>query len=155
MTNTTITNFYETDHDQLDGLFREFQRMKRTDFAHAEKSFSLFKSGLERHIRWEEEILFPLFEKKTGIISGPTQVMRIEHERIKRHLGAIHWSVQMHDMETDGEERSLLEVLSAHNEKEERILYPAIDHTLEEEEEAAVFSKMKMIAPEGFQHSHA
>jgi len=74
--------------------------------------------------RWEEEILFPLFEKKTGMQFGPTYVMRNEHKEIAAHLESIHKKVQKADPSSDREEQKLLEVLGAHNQKEEAILYP-------------------------------
>jgi iron-sulfur cluster repair protein YtfE (RIC family) len=60
---------------------------KLADVERAESIFLSFKSELERHIIWEEDILFPVFEKKTGIKDGgPTSVMRMEHIQIKNHL---------------------------------------------------------------------
>ena len=60
------------------------------DIERAESIFLFFKSELERHIIWEEDILFPVFERKTGIKDGgPTSVMRIEHIQIKNHLQEI------------------------------------------------------------------
>jgi iron-sulfur cluster repair protein YtfE (RIC family) len=86
-----ISIYYETDHDRLDDLFKNFQQLKRSDFSKAKQFFKEFKIGLQRHIIWEEEILFPLFEEKTGLKNGgPTEVMRLEHRQIKTHLETIH-----------------------------------------------------------------
>jgi len=79
-----ITKFMGQDHDRLDELFREFQTLKGSDFAKAKHAFSEFKRGLQRHIVWEEEILFPLFEHQTDIQDrGPTAVMRMELARMR------------------------------------------------------------------------
>ena len=146
-----ITNYYEGDHDRLDGLFRSFQELKRTDFAKAKSCFVDFKEGLQRHILWEEEILFPLFEQKTGMTAGgPTQVMRNEHSMIKSFLAQIHDLVQLQSPETDDAERKLLETLSAHNIKEEQILYPAIDSSLEGEEITRIFARMESVPRDGY-----
>ena len=73
----TIREFYEQDHDRLDELFKTFQQLKRSDFAKAKEAFKEFKFGLQRHIVWEEDLLFPLWEEKTGMSEGgPTFVMR-------------------------------------------------------------------------------
>ena len=73
----TISEFYEQDHDRLDELFKTFQKLKRSDFAKAKEAFKEFKFGLQRHIVWEEGVLFPLWEEKTGMSEGgPTFVMR-------------------------------------------------------------------------------
>jgi iron-sulfur cluster repair protein YtfE (RIC family) len=117
----SITEHFGADHDRLDGIFTEFQSLKRTDAAAAKQKFQLFLTGLTRHIVWEEDALFPLFEERTGMKnSGPTSVMRLEHREIKRHLDEIHDKVRAADPDSDALEAELLEVLKAHNMKEER-----------------------------------
>lgn len=139
-----ITPFYTEDHDKLDEYFQCFQKTKRRDYARAGECFEKFESGLRRHIAWEEEILFPLFEEKTGMTDGgPTFVMREEHRQIKALLEEVHKKVQRRDPESDQEEQQLFEVLKQHNYKEEAILYPAIDRAASDEEREAVFKKMK------------
>ncbi len=142
----TITTFYEEDHDRLDELFKVFQTSKRSDFAKAKEAFKEFKVGLQRHIVWEEELLFPMWEEKTGMIEdGPTPVMRFEHSQIKQQLDAIHQKVEGQNLDTDQEEQALLNLLSSHNRKEERALYPAIDNVINTDEREKVFSDMKSI----------
>ncbi|MBI4436679.1 MAG: hemerythrin domain-containing protein [Candidatus Omnitrophica bacterium] len=144
-----IAPYYEADHDRLDGLFRNFQSSKRSDFSKAKESFREFKIGLQRHIIWEEEILFPLFEEKAGMKGmGPTEVMRQEHRQIKNLLEAIHHKVAKQDPGSDAEETALLEVLGAHNQKEEKILYPAIDQFLSDQDREVVFRRMKGVRGE-------
>lgn len=142
----TITTFYEEDHDRLDELFKVFQTSKRSDFAKAKEAFKEFKVGLQRHIVWEEELLFPMWEEKTGMIEdGPTPVMRFEHSQIKQLLDAIHQKVEGQNLNTDQEEQALFNLLSSHNRKEERALYPAIDNVINTDEREKVFSDMKSI----------
>ena len=62
-----VMDFMAQDHDRLDAIFRQFQSRKTAGLSDAEKLFSEFKTGLEKHIVWEEEILFPLFEDPTGM----------------------------------------------------------------------------------------
>jgi iron-sulfur cluster repair protein YtfE (RIC family) len=142
----TITAFYEKDHDRLDELFKTFQTVKRSDFAKAKEAFKEFKVGLQRHILWEEELLFPMWEEKTGMVEdGPTPVMRFEHEQIKKLLAAIHQKVEQQNLETDQDEQTLVNLLSSHNRKEERALYPAIDNVINLNEREKVFSDMNGI----------
>lgn len=142
----TITAFYAEDHDRLDELFKIFQASKRSNFVKAKEAFKEFKVGLQRHIVWEEELLFPMWEEKTGMIEdGPTPVMRFEHDQIKQLLDAIHQKVERQDLDTDRDEQTLLNLLSSHNRKEERALYPAIDNVTSADERATVFSNMKTI----------
>jgi len=147
----TISEFYEKDHDQLDELFKTFQRLKRSDFAKAKEAFEAFRIGLQRHIVWEEDLLFPLWEKKTGRFEeGPTVVMRVEHRQIKQQLEAIHGKAGEQNPDSDKEEQALLDLLGSHNRKEERAFYPAIDQVANAEEREAVFQDMKNIPEERY-----
>lgn len=142
----TISAFYEEDHDRLDELFKTFQRLKRLDFAKAKEAFKEFKIGLQRHIVWEEDLLFPLWEEKTGMSEGgPTFVMRNEHRQIGQQLEAIHDKVAEQNPDSDQEEQALLDILGSHNMKEERVLYPAIDNVTNSEERETIFRNMKDI----------
>jgi iron-sulfur cluster repair protein YtfE (RIC family) len=147
----SVQTSFATDHDRLDELFVQFQNTKRSDYAKAKEFFKQFKFGLQRHIVWEESILFPLFEKKTGMFeTGPTQVMRYEHRRIGALLEAIHKKVQQQDPNSDSEERALLEALSAHNQKEETVLYPTLDRLTKDVERAEAFTAMEKVPEEAY-----
>ena len=147
----TISEFYEQDHDRLDELFKTFQKMKRSDFPKAKEAFKAFKFGLQRHIVWEEDVLFPLWEEKTGMSEGgPTFVMRAEHRQIGQQLEAVHDKVGDQNPDSDQEEQALLDLLGSHNMKEERVLYPAIDQLTSAEERKIVFRNMKNIPEERY-----
>lgn len=141
-----ISAIFERDHDRLDELFKTFQQLKRSDFLKAKEAFKAFKTGLQRHIVWEEDLLFPLWEEKTGLSEGgPTFVMRNEHRQIGQWLDAIHDKVAEQNPESDREEQALLSLLGSHNMKEERVLYPSIDQVTSAEERDRVFQQMKAI----------
>ena len=147
----TVSAFFQQDHDRLDALFQSFQTLKRHDFSKAREAFKEFKFGLQRHIVWEEDLLFPLWEEKTGMSEGgPTFVMRNEHRQIGRQLEAIHDKVAEQDPESDQEERALLTLLGSHNMKEERVLYPAIDQVTSADERDRLFRDMKNIPEERY-----
>ena len=147
----TISEFYEQDHDRLDELFKTFQKLKRSDFAKAKEAFKAFKFGLQRHIVWEEDLLFPLWEKETGMSEGgPTFVMRAEHRQIGQQLEAIHGKVAEQNPDSDQEEQALVDLLGSHNMKEERVLYPAIDQVTSAEERETVFRNMNDIPEERY-----
>ena len=147
----TISAFFEKDHDRLDELFKTFQQLKRSDFPKAKEAFKAFKSGLQRHIVWEEDLLFPLWENKTGMSdSGPTPVMRNEHRQIGQLLEAIHGKVAAQNPDSDQEEEALLDILGPHNRKEERALYPAIDQVAGPEDRETVFQNMENIPEERY-----
>lgn len=151
MPGPTISQVFAEDHDQLDSLFATFQTKKHTDFGKAKEAFREFKSGLERHIAWEEQLLFPLWEEKSGMmLSGPSFVMRGEHRHIGERLEAIHQKVQNEDPDTGVEEEALVALLSAHNMKEERVLYPSIDKLATDEERDELYGKMKAMAEDQY-----
>ncbi len=155
----TVSAFFQQDHDRLDALFQSFQTLKRHDFAKAKEVFKEFKFGLQRHIVWEEDLLFPLWEEKTGMSEGgPTFVMRNEHRLIGSLLEAIHDKVGEQNPDSDQEEAALLNILGSHNMKEERVLYPSIDQVTSDEERKTVFRNMKTIPEERYRvccgHEH-
>jgi len=140
----SINEHYTHDHDRLDDLFHQFQTLKTSDRQNAIKNFEEFKAGLERHIAWEEEILFPSFEKKFGP-GGPTEVMRWEHRKIRKFLDAIAEKLTHRDHDTESEEIELESVLCLHNHKEEDILYPMIDQVTSDEERSEIFAAMSKV----------
>jgi iron-sulfur cluster repair protein YtfE (RIC family) len=146
-----ISVTFEQDHDRLDALFITFQEHKRKDFAKAKEAFVAFKFGLQRHIVWEEDLLFPKWEENSGMAeAGPTQVMRTEHRMICDCLETIHRKVVAQDPDSDGDEQLLLDLLKSHNMKEERILYPSIDQVITEQERAELYQAMKEIPEERY-----
>ncbi|MFO0775366.1 MAG: hemerythrin domain-containing protein [Nitrospiraceae bacterium] len=139
----TVRGFFEHDHDRLDGLFASFRSQYTADRAAAQSAFAAFRAGLAQHIVWEEELLFPLWEAKTGMTqAGPTVVMRHEHRQ-------IHPLLEQLQRESDKGEnieataQLLSDILAAHNMKEERVLYPAIDQALTDEQRVTVFDKIE------------
>lgn len=83
------------------------------------------------------------------IEDGPTPVMRYEHSQIRQLLDAIHQRVEGLNPETDQDEQVLINLLSSHNRKEERALYPAIDNVTNADERATILSNMNSIRKTG------
>jgi hypothetical protein len=97
----TVTGYLHWDHRRLDALL-ESSRSSLGDGAHADAAarFLEFATGLGRHIRMEEEVLFPAFEASTGMRgAGPTTVMRGEHLEILGILGEMKACVTVTDPE--------------------------------------------------------
>ncbi len=147
MSERTISTMFDEDHERLDALFKSFQTLKRTDFPKAKSAFLEFKAGLQRHVAWEEEVMFPLWEKKSGMTGGgPTIVMRNEHREIWECLESLARKILAQNPETDREEEILLDLLDRHNMSEEEVLYPEMDHLISPEEREAAFRAMEKIA---------
>lgn len=133
----TVSEFLGTDHRRLDAIFHQTVGLvSGGSFAEARGLFADFASGLIRHIEMEEGILFPFFEEKTGMTAGPTVVMRQEHAGIRRLLERIGSALSASDGAAFAAARGeLLELLGAHNQKEEGILYPLSDRVAGSERE--------------------
>ncbi len=143
---TTILEFMSIDHDKLDNKIKMYSAEKLVDIGQAESIFLFFKSELERHIIWEEDILFPVFERKTGIKDGgPTSVMRMEHVQIKNYLQEIKRKLHAKKIQDPcKEEVDLLKLLELHNQKEENILYPGVDNLTNEQEKKKMIKQMSV-----------
>lgn len=97
----------------------------------AAAAFRTFRRELEDHLRGEEDVLFPAFESATGVRSGPTEVMREEHDRMRALLEQIEPAVVGRDSDrVDDYASTLLILMRQHNLKEESVLYPMCDAAL-------------------------
>ncbi len=127
-----VSEYLAWDHDRLDALFGETRDAAARGAAdEARRLFGEFRTGLLRHIRMEEEVLFPAFEQVTGMSGGgPTAVMRMEHREIEGILEAIRTYLGSSPLTYErfqALEHSLMAVLADHNAKEEHIVYPMTD----------------------------
>lgn len=145
----SIADSFEKDHDRLDQLFRDYLQSKNSHYANARENFISFKHGLERHIAWEEEILFPIFRRKTGIIEGPVAVMEEEHRQILDIIRQINLNVENNDASSNRLEHDLIMIIGRHNIKEENVLYPVLDQLLTEIEKTDVLQQIKNFAVDG------
>ena len=100
-----------------------------------------FVSALHRHLRWEEAILFPLFEQKSGR-TGLTRTLLAEHQEIRERLEALSEKLEETDADSGYEEKMLVEELRGHNAREEYAFYPELDRLLSDEEKNRVFEAM-------------
>ncbi len=125
---TTISEFLEADHRRLDQILEGAKQLVDAGaLSEARGCFVDLASGLNRHIDAEEEILFPAFERLTGHM-GPTAVMRAEHLDIRAWMDTAAEALDAGDAAAFKSAVHALSVtLSAHNMKEESVLYPATD----------------------------
>ncbi len=108
-----------------DQLNRVEAALHKADLASAGRNFRLFDEQLEHHFHLEEERLFPAFEQATGMVNGPTVVMRGEHAEIRALRDQAALEIENGDMTAALASVDTLNVLiQQHNVKEENILYP-------------------------------
>jgi regulator of cell morphogenesis and NO signaling len=144
MTVPSLNDFLTEDHNRLDELLESFQERKSGNLAEAAECLRQFTSALQRHLIWEETILFRLFEQKTGQ-SGLTDTLRGEHEAIREWLAALNDKVGQNDADNDREEEMLMDELGGHNAREEYALYPQLDKLLTDAEKQAAFEAMSAV----------
>lgn len=126
--NSFVSEYLSADFKRLDLLFNGLLDavVGDKDIEYQQSLFHLFKTGLLRHMHWEEKVLFPVFDDLTGLRSGPTRVMRAEHAEVEQMI------IEIEKNKNKGFDADYLIALSHcldnHNKKEEKILYPAIDH---------------------------
>jgi len=145
-----VSEYMAWDHDRLDAiLVQTADALKGGRQDEGRHLFGEFRTGLLRHIRMEEEILFPAFELATGMLQGgPTAVMRMEHREIERILESMREYLGNPEITFEGFERlrqSLLAVLADHNAKEEHVVYPMTDHHHTPEARDGIVKKMQAV----------
>lgn len=129
----TVTGYLQADHRRLDAITPDVERLADAgSFAEARARFGELACGLGWHIDVEEQMLFPFFEAKTGMTRGPTTVMRDEHVEIKGGMQRVAAALDAGNVgafrDALGE---LVAILSAHNMKEEKMLYPMTDRAID------------------------
>jgi iron-sulfur cluster repair protein YtfE (RIC family) len=139
-----VQRFMDTDHRRIDRLIELFSAHKGSDLTQATALLTRARATLLRHIRWEEELLFPAFEDKTRLReTGPTVIMRQEHVRIKAAMEQIAGVLEAGaSAGLEAAEQELAGVLAVHNRKEETILYPMINKSLSASERSKLLDKM-------------
>jgi len=139
---SVIHQYFTADHQRLDCLYLAFKHLLESQSPECINYFNKFNQDLIRHIDWEERVLFPFFESKSGINTGPTMVMRSEHQTIINILTVTKQKLAAGNFEQFAELNDLEVILSAHNQKEEQVLYPMIGRFCEQDDSAELFLTM-------------
>jgi hemerythrin-like domain-containing protein len=107
---------------------------------------------LPRHIRQEDEVLFPALERRLGPGLGPVAVMLSEHRALERLTTDLRLQARnarlgdrlaLKECASVGDQVARL--LREHIEKEENVLFPLALESLGEEERADVLRRMDAI----------
>jgi iron-sulfur cluster repair protein YtfE (RIC family) len=119
-------------HKHCDELFADAEAVVASkDWERARPLVARFRAELDTHFCTEEEVLFPAFEAVTGMVGGPTQMMRFEHAQMRDLMDQMVGAVSGGDANTfAGVAETLLIFMQQHNMKEENILYPMCDRSL-------------------------
>ena len=141
----SVTSYLACDHHRLDEALQSVSSAVGSGrFAEAASRCERFESDLLRHLSVEEELIFPVFEARSGLMNGPTEAMRSEHRQVRMALALMRRGLLQSDAIAYGDGVRFLEsVLPDHNAKEEHILYPALDSLLRPSECAALISRLR------------
>jgi hemerythrin-like domain-containing protein len=128
-----LAAFFEQDHRDCDARWVDVEELLDTlDVDAARVAWQKFNAGMRRHIAMEEEVLFPALESATSMGgSGPTAVMRMEHQQMRGLLDQIESAMESGDAEQAMDiGDTLLMLVQQHNIKEEDMLYPMAENVL-------------------------
>ena len=148
-----IRDFMAENHRQCDEYFVAVEQdVAKAAWETAGANFSRFREAMQRHLAVEESLLFPAFERSTGMSMGPTQVMRAEHAQMRELIDAAEGALLARDADDySGYTETLLIMTQQHNMKEENILYPMCDQHLSSQLETLLPQLQSAISASGAQ----
>ena len=132
-----ISQSMTDDHRRIDQIFVEIERaITKSEWDDAWSIADSFDEMMERHFSIEEEFLFPAIEAATVSASGPVRVMTMEHDQIRYLINVLRTAITEQSRENGlSASETLLMMIQQHNSKEESVLYPIADRTVQTLEE--------------------
>ncbi len=129
---TSIPEFMTNKHRECDDFFTEAEAaVAKGDWSLASSKWQCFTDELAKHFSQEEDVLFPKFEQATGMTSGPTQVMRMEHQQMRALVEDLTNALAANGKDDYlGLSETLMVMMQQHNMKEEMMLYPMMAQNL-------------------------
>ena len=141
----SIKEFLTQDHRECDEVFAQMEQSIADKSADAVEKFEQFNVAMLHHFEMEEKVMFPAFEKKTGMTQGPTEVMRREHEQMRALMLQMSEAVSTKDTNRFfGLSETLMIVIQQHNMKEEQMLYSMAEQHLGSQADE-IINKMKAL----------
>ncbi len=127
-----ITSALQHHHKLCDEDFADAEdAANKGDWAACAATYDKFRTEMLAHFSVEEEVLFPAFEQRSGMVDGPTQVMRSEHVQMRELLRQMDEALAQKNADGfGGAADTLLIMMQQHNMKEENILYPMCDQAI-------------------------
>lgn len=127
-----ICDYLVCDHKRCDDLFARVETsVALKEWQQAENDFQLFDNALVRHIRVEESVLFPAFEKAIRGSGAPIAMLRVEHQRVRAVIDRLYDALCRYDpVDFILHTETFTLLMQQHNMKEEDMLYPLLDRIL-------------------------
>lgn len=143
----SIATFMDQDHEELDLLWDDFlQKINSVETLEPAKLvYREFYDHIGKHIKLENTVLFPLFDKYTGLENGegPTGNARRDHKNIAKLLNTVKKAIETNDLHLirySG--KHLHRALIKHRERENAIQYPVLDGIIKNEELEKMINKI-------------
>ncbi len=133
---TSLVEYFGGDHNDCDEKWVQVEALlDGDDGAALGNAWQEFDQAVRRHLAMEEEVLFPAFEAVSGMgQSGPTVVMRLEHQQMRGILDQIGVAIDAGETEEALDLGDTLHMVTQqHNVKEEGMLYPMAENVLDGE----------------------
>ena len=139
-------------HKALQELFLQHQEaLLDADLMRAGKRLEEFEGRLFDHIREEEELLLPVYERAGAIPGGPSVLFTGEHKRMQELLAGFKQALSSLKQDPGGRKRGILWLLDRqatfknlmehHDLREANILYPALDRVTSEAERRDILAR--------------
>ena len=142
---SSIKEYMTQDHKDCDEIFAQMEDAVANKSQEAMAKFEEFGDSLTNHFKMEEMVLFPSFEQATGMTQGPTQVMVMEHEKMRELLSQMREALESSDKDKFfGLSETLMILMQQHNMKEEQMLYTMIEQHLGEDSDHLI-SRMRTL----------
>ena len=121
---STIKEYLTDDHRKCDEIFAKMEERAASSLSSAKELCAEFIADMERHFQMEERVMFMEFEAKTGMIQGPTAMMRQEHMQMRSLMQQLMDALEAQNKDRFfGLSETLMILLQQHNMKEEQMLY--------------------------------
>jgi hemerythrin-like domain-containing protein len=139
-------------HRVLRELFLQHQEaLLDADLARARERLEEFERRLLHHIREEEELLLPIYQRAGVIPGGPPVLFTGEHKRMRELLAGFGQALSSPEQNPASRKRGILWLLDRqatfknlmehHDLRETNILYPALDRVTSEAERREVLAR--------------
>jgi hemerythrin-like domain-containing protein len=135
----TVTEVLGVDHARLDDLLDRIEAQAHAMDVGVASTVFQFAWSMRRHMWIEDHILFPTYERSARVpLAEHMRPFRVEHACIEHYTSLLlRASELLSRPETRADamddllhvQRGLVGVLDEHDRREERSLFPTIDHT--------------------------
>jgi len=138
-------------HGALDELFLQHQEaLVALDVPRARALLERYERALLAHMRDEDELLLPLYERAGAAPRGPAELFSGEHEKIKRQLARFF--VRLDELAQAVSPRGVVALITDqalykglmehHDLRERELLYPTLDRAVPSEERIAWLTRL-------------